>query len=188
MLELTKNEKISKTLKERNSHKTKPNKVCEQCKAEYYSKPSRASESRFCGKSCNTTWRNLNTDLASKAGRSSAKSQGESRRSKNEILFYELCKVKFREVLCNEPMFNGWDADVILIDEKIAILWNGKWHYEKITEQHSVEQVQNRDKIKIKEIESLGFTPYIIKDMGKFNESFVNKEFDIFCKIHCGLV
>lgn len=38
-------------------------------------------------------------------------------------------------------MFNGWDADIIIEDLKIAILWNGKWHYEKITEKHSVSQV-----------------------------------------------
>ena len=30
-------------------------------------------------------------------------------------------------------IFNGWDADIILTDLKIAILWNGKWHYEKLT-------------------------------------------------------
>ena len=183
---LTKNEKISKSLRERNSIKSKPNLVCGQCKVEYYRKPSRANESKFCSNSCKTTWQNLNTDIASKAGRSSVISQKESRRSKNEILFYELCKNKFQNVLCNEPIFNGWDADVILVDEKIAILWNGKWHYEKITEKHSVEQVQNRDRLKIKEIESLGFTPYIVKDMGKFNVSFVNKEFENFLKFIAG--
>ena len=60
------------------------------------------------------------------------------------------------------------------------MLWNGKWHYEKITNKHSVEQVQNRDKIKCKEIYTKGWIPYIIKDLGKFNKNFVQKEFEKF--------
>lgn len=112
------------------------------------------------------------------AGKQSALAQSEERRSKNEKLFANLCKKQFDEVLTNEPIFNGWDADVIIEDIKYAILWNGKWHYEKITEHHSVKQVQNRDKIKIKEIKNKGYIPYVIKDMGKFNEEKVNREFN----------
>ena len=79
-------------------------------------------------------------------------------------------------------MFNGWDADIILPDLKIAVLWNGKWHYEKITKKHSVKQVQNRDKIKIQEIIQTGYKPYIIKDMGKYKVNFVKDEFEKFQK------
>ena len=74
-------------------------------------------------------------------------------------------------------MFNGWDADVIIEDYKIAVMWNGVWHYKKITENHSVEQVKNRDKIKIKEITNCGYEPYIIKDLGGYDTEFVEKEF-----------
>jgi hypothetical protein len=116
----------------------------------------------------------------SKGGLKSVTTQKESRRSKNEILFANLCFDYFKDVKTNEPIFNGWDADIILPNEKIAILWNGKWHYEKITEKHSVNQVQNRDSIKIKEIQNLGFNPYVIKDMGKFNKTFVFSEFEKF--------
>ena len=77
-------------------------------------------------------------------------------------------------------MFNGWDADIILPKIKYAILWNGKWHYEQIKKQHSVEQVQNRDNIKINEIKKCGWVPYVIKDMGKYNKAFVNEQFNIF--------
>jgi hypothetical protein len=77
-------------------------------------------------------------------------------------------------------MFNGWDADVIIEDIKTAILWNGKWHYEKIKKEHSVEQVQNRDKIKLMEIENMGYKSYVIKDLGKANKEFVEKEFKKF--------
>ena len=79
-------------------------------------------------------------------------------------------------------MFNGWDADVIIPSIKVAVMWNGVWHYKKITEAHSVKQVQNRDRIKIKEIIKAGFTPYVIKDRGKHNPEFVNQEFDKFIK------
>lgn len=113
-------------------------------------------------------------------GKISAQVQSKTRRSKNEKLFAKKCKEYFNNVLTNEPMFNGWDADVIIEDIKVAVLWNGKWHYEKITEAHSVKQVQNRDRIKIKEINKSGYTPYIIKDMGKYNPDKVQNEFDIF--------
>ena len=59
----------------------------------------------------------------------------------------------------------------------MAVLWNGKWHYQKITKKHSLKQVQNRDKIKLKEIVKAGFTPYIIKDEGVENKAFVEAEF-----------
>jgi hypothetical protein len=116
-------------------------------------------------------------------GRVSAKIQSETRRSKNEILFSELCKEHFNVVLTNESIFNGWDADVIIEDIKVAVLWNGKWHYEKITEKHSVKQVQNRDKIKIDEIKKCGYIPYVIKDMGKFDTDKVQMEFDLLLKV-----
>lgn len=101
-------------------------------------------------------------------------------RSKNEIAFCELCEQHFNNVKHNEPIFNGWDADIIIEDYKIAVLWNGKWHYEKIKEGHSVKQVQNRDKIKIEEIIKSGYKPYIIKDMGGENIDKVNEEFNLF--------
>lgn len=109
--------------------------------------------------------------------------QSEARRSKNEIYFAELCEKYFDTIQTNVSIFNGWDADIIIEDIKYAILWNGVWHYKKITENHSVEQVQNRDKIKLKEIKNKGYTPYIIKDMGKHNKEFVEKQFEELLKI-----
>ena len=108
--------------------------------------------------------------------------QGDLRRSKNEIEFCKLCEEYFDNVKHNECIFNGWDADVIIEDIKFAVLWNGPWHYKQITKSHSVKQTQNRDKIKVKEIEECGWTPYIIKDMGKANKDFVKEKFDEFLK------
>lgn len=108
--------------------------------------------------------------------------QGDLRRSKNEIEFCKLCEEYFDNVKHNECIFNGWDADIIIEDIKFAVLWNGPWHYKQITKSHSVKQTQNRDKIKIKEIKESGWTPYIIKDMGKANKDFVKEKFDEFLK------
>lgn len=102
-------------------------------------------------------------------------------RSKNEVAFCNKCEEYFgkENVLHNVRMFNGWDADIILPQYKLAILWNGPWHYRKITKQHSVEQVQNRDKLKIIEIRNCGYTEYIIKDTDKYNINKVEKEFNL---------
>ena len=101
-------------------------------------------------------------------------------RSKNEIHFAELCKTIYKDVLTNMPIFNGWDTDVILTNEKIAILWNGVWHHKKITKKHSLEQTKNRDKMKIREIIYAGYIPYIIDDFGGANPKFVIQEFEKF--------
>lgn len=94
----------------------------------------------------------------------------------------KLCEEYFNNVKHNECIFNGWDADIIIEDIKFAVLWNGPWHYKQITKSHSVKQIQNRDKIKINEIKECGWTPYIIKDMGKANKKFVKEKFDEFLK------
>ena len=129
----------------------------------------------YCSLKCyNST--DIHKEKSRIGGIISATSQ--QKRSKNEILFANLCINNFNKVLCNEPIFNGWDSDIILEDEKIAILWNGNWHYKKLTKSHSLEQVQNRDRIKIQEIINCGYKPYIIKDPGRYNENFVFGEFE----------
>ena len=138
---------------------------------------------KFCSRSCAIKWRYKNDQKwidsiktkARLAGISSVKSQ--NRRSKNEILFASLCEKEYSNVLCNESIFNGWDADVILNDYKLAILWNGAWHYKTICKDSSLKQIQNRDRIKLKEIENYGYKAYVIEDMGKFNEEFVLEKF-----------
>ena len=140
------------------------------------------NEVRFCG-NCNKAFECKENSTrkycdSKCAGSVGGKNSKQGKRSKNEILLFELCEKEYNNVLSNENMFNGWDADVILKDYKIAILWNGKWHYEKVTKKHSIRQVRTRDNIKIKEIKKLGYEPYIIKDMGSSNPEFVKKEFE----------
>ena len=157
-------------------------KVCEICGQSFTVHQSRAHQ-MSCSKKCSLVFRSTNIEHKQKqsmAGRKSAQAQRETRRSKNEHLFASMCSAHWTDVRTNEPLFNGWDADVIIPSLKIAVLWNGKWHYEKITEKHSVLQVQNRDKIKIKEIQRAGYIAYTIKDMGKFNPEFVKEQFNVF--------
>lgn len=132
-----------------------------------------------CSKQCELIKKCLG---AQKGGLKSASVQANTRRSKNEIYFAELCKKQFAKVLTNKQYFNGWDADIILPDLKVAILWNGAWHYKQITNKHSVKQVQNRDKIKINEIKKCGFYPYIVRDDGIENTKFVEEQFNIFLR------
>lgn len=91
-----------------------------------------------------------------------------------------MCQNYFEHVRMNDCCFNGWDADVIIDDFKIAVMWNGPWHRRKITKKHSVVQVQNRDRIKIKEIIACGYIPYVIDDPSNKDKEFVKKEFDKF--------
>jgi len=180
------NEKISKTMTGVNyrSGMGKPvemvKRFCKGCDQHFDVAQTKRSQ-KYCSRKCAAKFRDWQA-LGRKGGRISAEVQKDTRRSKNEILFSELCGGVYKEVLCNEPMFNGWDADVIIPSIKVAVMWNGVWHYKKITEAHSVKQVQNRDRIKIKEIIKAGFTPYVIKDRGKHNPEFVNQEFDKFIK------
>jgi hypothetical protein len=146
-------------------------KKCKNCGFEFQGK------NLSCSKNCSTVLRRLG---ASKGGKISATVQSSNRRSKNEIHFAQLCQDKLKNVKTNEPIFNGWDADVIIPEFKIAVLWNGNWHHKKITEKHSVKQVQNRDIIKLSEIDKFGYTPYIINDYGKENRVFVEEQFNIF--------
>lgn len=154
---------------------------CKLAECENQFEVTLASDKYFCCRNCA---RKNNFRLgASKAGLASAQAQSKFRRSKNETLFAEYCKEQFLDVKENAALFNGWDADVVIEDFKIAVLWNGKWHYEKITKKHSVEQVQNRDRIKCFEILRAGYVPFVVKDMGKHNEEFVKHQFNLLLSV-----
>jgi hypothetical protein len=161
------------------------NSKCKECKnktkdlkCKFCSKQLYRKQKLYCSRLCVVKSTNYHK-LGKLGGNKSVLSQ--NRRSKNEIYFNELCQQKFIAVKNNEPMFNGWDADTILINEKIAILWNGIWHYSKVRRQHSLTQVQSRDKIKLEQISNCGFKSYIIKDLGSYNKLFVEQQFEIFC-------
>lgn len=169
-----KGDKISKTLtKEKEEYEY----CCPTCNNKF---KSFRKDRIYCSHKCSgvKNGRIWGEKYGQKGGLKSVQSQ--QRRSKNEILFANMCQEYFKDVKCNEPIFNGWDADVIIEDIKVAVLWNGKWHYEQISKDHKLKQVQNRDKIKLREIAECGYISYVIKDMGRHNEEFVKSEFEKF--------
>lgn len=184
-------QKISRKIKIKQINKTTSKnkiKICKVCNSEYTLLTHKDATKFFCSHECYQYYKKNRKDFLSpetikkyqECGHKLVAILKDIKRSKNEIAFYELCKKEFNNVVHNEPIFNGWDADIIIHDLKIAILWNGRWHYEKLTKNHSVQQVQNRDKIKINEILKYGYYPYIIKDMGKFSIKKVQSQWQIF--------
>lgn len=164
--------------------------VCKYCGKIYKRSKNNDSTLMFCSKNCYKQFRLHYRDFMSEdslrrlseSGRRICSSEFNNKRSKSEIYFCELCESHFNNVLANQTIFNGWDADIILPDLKIAILYNGAWHYIQISKKVSLKQIQNRDKIKIEEIKKCGYTPYIIKDLGSFNKKFIEDQFNIFLK------
>ena len=84
-------------------------------------------------------------------------------RSKNEIKLYELMSTKY-ECLHNVKMFNGRDADIIIPSIKLAILWNGIWHYESVIKNRSMLQVVCIDDYKLRQIHKQGYNFIVVKD------------------------
>ena len=129
-------------------------KICKYCNR--YFELAKKSDRISCSEQC----KHLLISAGSK--KSVAK---QMRRSKDEIALYELCRDYFNHVEHNIPMFNGWDADIIIHDFQIAIMWNGPWHYRNMNfGNHSLSQVQTRDRIKIDTIESFGWKVLVFED------------------------
>ena len=94
-----------------------------------------------------------------------ASSRVRVKRSKDEIKLFDLIQSIFPNAEHNVPVVKKWDADIILRDQKIAIMWNGIWHRKQLSfSNHSLEKVQNRDRIKIKEFTEAGWTILIYED------------------------
>lgn len=162
-------EKFTPSLSRRERVQAKRLKKCFRCTNEFLG--------NGYGKFCPPCFKIRRSEAAAKSIAS------QSRRSKNEVYFSELCQRHFKDVKCNEPIFNGWDADVIIEDLKVAVLWNGNWHYQQIQKNISLKQIQTRDKIKKYQIINCGYTPYIIEDRGKYNQKFVEEQFQKFIAV-----
>lgn len=101
----------------------------------------------------------------SRAGKKSAQVQKNNRRSKIEALFFEKIKKIFNDAESNKILVDGWDTDIFLPTQQIAIFWNGPCHYYPIYGQKSLNQTQNRDRIKKSLFEKAGYKVYIVKDV-----------------------
>lgn len=126
--------------------------VCSQM----FTVKNKNSTKKSCSRECQTV-------LYQKAGQKSANTR--CLRSKKEIQLYNLCAGHYTDVKHNEVIVDGWDADIVIPNKKVAILWNGPWHYRQMpVSNHSLTQVQNRDRIKIKLFESLGWKVFVFED------------------------
>lgn len=165
---------------------TKPKKICKFCNNEFTIK---RKNQILCSHKCST--KNLNKDakLNQEWGRLGGEKSHSiiNRRSKGEILFYDLCCKYFGDtnVLSNVKMFidkngNKWDADIIIPKVKTCISYNGVFHYKKIFHDHNFDRQLARDKLKQKIIFENNYIQYIVKDLKSFNADFVYKEFHKF--------
>lgn len=165
--------------------------ICEMCKKKFTPK---RKESRFCNKICSNLLLISDKEKLKENGRKGGliSSKTSPNRSKAEIYFSELCMEYFTKpaITCNEQFFidkNGgkWDADMIIHHLKIAILYNGIWHYKEVCKNQKFERTVSRDRLKEKIILDNGYTYYIVKDIGKFNKEFVQEQFNLFIhKLH----
>jgi hypothetical protein len=104
-----------------------------------------------------------NKQGASNGGKKSASIR--TKRSKDEISLYNLCLQKWPEAKHNFIIAEGWDADIVISEIKVAVLWNGPWHYKDMKiPNHNLKQVQNRDRIKIKLFNELGWKVFSFND------------------------
>ena len=98
-------------------------------------------------------------------------------RSSNEKMFFAKIKEIYPDAIANKRLFDGWDADVIIPSQKLAIHWNGVWHYKSVMGNELLERVQQKDKLRYEAIEKHGYKNYIIQDMGPMNSNKVEKEY-----------
>ncbi len=172
-----------KNLNYKKQTKIKPIK-CDTCNKKY--QPTR-NGTRFCKLKCyhkymknNEEYKNNCKKYGRKGGMISLTKQ--KNRSKNEILFSEMCSKFYgkEDIICNEPKFNGYDVDIIVESKKLAIEWNGIWHYKKIHINHHLERIKAKDKYKEILIPRYGYKLYVIKDLGGYDPKFVKEEFEKF--------
>lgn len=71
--------------------------------------------------------------------------------------------------LHNEPVFNGFDADILIPSLKLAITWDGVWHYKQLPlKTHNLKRTQRNDKQRIIEIKNKGWNYIVVKDFEPF--------------------
>jgi len=102
-------------------------------------------------------------------------------RSKSERLLYDKIKTIFPDAVHNQWIFDGYDADIIIPSIKVAIHWNGPWHYRVIISEKHFESIKKRDLERYQSIINADYQNYIIKDItGIFKPKNVELEFQTF--------
>ena len=183
--------KVSETLKQNHREKMKklgysadrrrPDKIankknqCVICKKEFL---HYKRDKKLCSKECHHIFF---VEVGKKAGRASAAvPRHKKNRSYNEKLFFSKIKEVYPEAEHTQRIFDGWDADIVIPSLKLAIHWNGPWHYRPILGQDLLDKVVWKDKMRYEAVIRFGYENYIIKDSGAKSDKKVNEEFLIF--------
>lgn len=172
--------KVSETLKRKYAEgfiihpkaiKNKAPYTCSFCSKKFISKKKRST----CSKEC---YKNLLPSIGRKGGRVTSSLEFHKRnRSSNEKMFFAKIKELCPDAIANKRLFDGWDADIIIPSQKLAIHWNGIWHYKPVMGNELLKRVQQKDKLRYEAIEKHGYKNYIIQDLGRMNEEKVTKEY-----------
>jgi len=113
-------------------------------------------------------------------------------RSKAEVYLENKLKEEFPELIMyfnDRELLNGMELDVYIPSLKLAIEWNGIYHYKNIRNDGLFERVKNKDFEKVVECEKLNVYLYIIKDLTSQNK-FIRDETEKvinFIKTHASL-
>lgn len=126
---------------------------CKNCNKEFLKKSNQIKKcpNNFCNRSCAVTFNNKN------------KKHG-NRRSKLEIWLEDNLKQiypKLKIYYSKKDIINS-ELDIYIPSIKIAFEINGIFHYKPIYGKQKLKQIQNNDKIKIKECLNKGINLYII--------------------------
>jgi len=108
-------------------------------------------------------------------GVNSAKKQAVLNRSKGEAYLAELLKNNYKVRQSVWDLIKGYEIDIFLPDQKVAISYNGAVHIRPIYGQARLNQVINRDRYRDKKLKELGFKHIVIEDNGKFNKERVEE-------------
>ena len=139
-----------------NNNKILITKTCEYCNMEFTLK---RKDQKLCNQKCAISNLNKDIEITKERGRLGGEKSHSiiNRRSKGEILFYDLCCKYFGNVnvLSNVKMFvdkngNKWDADIIIPNTRTCISYNGIFHYKKVFHDHNFDKQLARDKLKSK--------------------------------------
>ena len=113
-------------------------------------------------------------------------------RSKAEVYLENKLKEEFPELVMNfndRKLLNGMELDVYIPSLKLAIEWNGIYHYKNIRDDGFFEKVKNKDFMKMTECKKMNIHLYIIKDLtsqNKFIKDETEKIINII-KLHASL-
>lgn len=115
---------------------------CHQCNKDFYRIYSEIRQSKsgffFCSSNCACSYNNTQ--------------KRKSRRSKCEILLYELLKSKFStlDIIPNDKtMLEGLEVDIAIPSLKLAIEWNGIVHFKPIYGIDKLQKIQSIDQDKL---------------------------------------